>query len=299
MATVGESLEISCESCGAKVLIDALMRTARCPYCDSPSVVDRPASPDRPDPTFTIPFTVDRERAAKGIRQWIRGKRMAPRALRDARAEQVRGIYLPAYLYTATCDSLFSAVIGEVYETTRVDPRTRKVRRVREVEYHELKGRHACYLTDVVVTASAGLTNAEVEAIEPFDLQDLQRYAPALVSGWISEEPSIAQEESVRLAREEGQGRAAALLDRFMPGDSVRNLKRHTMLRGETADLVLLPVWVFAMRYHRNKPPVRFVVNGQTGKIWGTAPLSWTKIALIIAALGALLGLLALVRWLL
>ena len=140
MAPAAEPLEISCESCGAKVRIDALMRTARCPYCDSPSVVDRPASPDRPDPVFAIPFTVDREHAADGIRRWIRGKRMVPRALRLARAEQVRGIYLPAYLYSATCDSLYSAVIGETYETTRVDPRTRKVRRVREVEYHGLQG---------------------------------------------------------------------------------------------------------------------------------------------------------------
>ena len=71
------------------------------------------------------------------------------------------------------------------------------------------------------------------------------------------------------------------------------------MLRGETADLVLLPVWVFAMRYHRTKPPVRFVVNGQTGKIWGTAPLSWGKVALIVAAIVSLLWLIALVRWLL
>jgi hypothetical protein len=295
MATAADPLEITCESCGAKVVIEPLLRTARCPYCDSPSVVDRPISQDRPDPVFAIRFGIGREQAAAAIRAWIGGKWMAPRGLRRAKAEQVRGIYLPAYLYSAACDSLYSAVIGEVYYATRVDPRTKKARRVREIEFHELKGRHASYLTDVVVTASKGLTNAEIEAIEPFDLHDLMPYSPALISGWISEEPSLTPDESLALAREEGHGRAAILLDHFMPGDSVRNLKRHTMLRRETAELTLLPVWVFAMRYRRSKPPVRFVVNGQTGKVWGTAPLSWAKVALLVAAAAGLIGLIVLI----
>ena len=41
-------IEISCESCGARVVVEPLERTSRCPYCDSPSVVDRPATEDRP-----------------------------------------------------------------------------------------------------------------------------------------------------------------------------------------------------------------------------------------------------------
>ena len=281
------------------VVIDPLQRTARCPYCDSPAVVDRPATEDRPDPTFVLPVTIVRARAAEGIRQWLRGKWLAPRRLRHATAEQVRGIYVPASLYSASADSIYSAVIGEVYTTTRVDPRTRKVRRVQEVEYHELKGRHSSYLTDALVTASRGLDNHEVEAIEPFDLQQLAPYSPALVSGWMAEEPSVPREESLGLAREEAHGRVGVLLERFMPGDSFRSLKRHTMLRRESADLVLVPVWVFALRHHPNKPPVRFVVNGQTGKVTGTAPVSWAKIATIAAAILGLAALAALIGWLL
>ena len=58
MATDPQSIELACESCGARILIEPLMRTATCPYCDSPSVVDRPESPGRPDPVFAVGFAV-------------------------------------------------------------------------------------------------------------------------------------------------------------------------------------------------------------------------------------------------
>ena len=56
VAPAVNQIEISCESCGAKVVLDPLLRTARCPYCDSPSVVDRQATTDRPDPVFVVGF---------------------------------------------------------------------------------------------------------------------------------------------------------------------------------------------------------------------------------------------------
>ena len=75
-APTGE-IEISCESCGAKVVLEPLLRTARCPYCDSPSVVDRPATADRPDPVFVIGFAVDRNQAARLMREFIGRKKLA------------------------------------------------------------------------------------------------------------------------------------------------------------------------------------------------------------------------------
>ncbi len=299
MTVVPGHFEVRCESCGATTLCEPLMRTARCPYCDSPSVVDRPATEDRPDPVFVIPFSIEREAAAEGIRAWLRNRWMAPSALRRARPEQVTGVYLPTYLYSATTDTMYSAVVGEVYYATRVDPRSKKVRRVREIEYHDLKGEHAHHLKDVVVTASAGLPNDEIEAVEPFRLEGLRRYSPALVAGWVSEEPSMTREECKALAREEGTARIDELLRRFLPGDTLRGLKHHTRFKAESLDLTLLPLWVFAIRPRPGKPPIRFLVNGQTGAVHGSAPVSWAKVAAITAAVLGLAGLTALAGWLL
>ena len=54
----------------------------------------------------------------------------------------------------------------------------------------------------------------------------------------------------------------------------------------------MLPVWVLAIRYAKDKPLVRLVINGQTGKLWGRSPLSWPKIvASILFAIAVIVAI--------
>jgi hypothetical protein len=288
MEPLHQRVEVSCRSCGARILFEPLQRTTRCPYCDSPSVVDRPVTEDRPDPVFGFGFVLSRDEAARRMRRWIRGRRMAPFGLKDRSAENVKGVYLPAYLYSATAHTGYAASIGESYRD-----RDKK----RRTEYHQLAGKHSTYVADVLVTASRGIPNDEIEGIEPFDLGSLARYTPGLVSGWISEEPSLSREECRRLGRQEATARIDGMLRRFLPGDTVRDLRRHVELVDESIDLTLVPLWVFAIRYHDEKPPIRVLVNGQTGKVFGKVPVSWAKIGLIALGLLALVGLVRLIVW--
>jgi hypothetical protein len=206
----------------------------------------------------------------------------------------VTGVYVPAYLYSATSATVYSATIGEDYYVTEVsrDSKGRtRVRRTRKTEHCNLSGAHANYVGDVVVTASQGIANHELEAIEPFDLGGLRRYTPAMVSGWISEEPSLTREECLQLARSESTNAVGRLLHGFLPGDSHLDLRHTTTLHDETLDLALLPVWIFAIRYDEKKPPIRILVNGQTGKVGGRIPTSWTRVLKIAAAVLAILSL--------
>ena len=288
-----EKLEISCGSCGAKIVVEPVQRTSRCLYCDSPAVIDRPATTDRPDPVFAIGFSVDRQGALARVREFLRRRKLAPKGLRRAVAEKVRGVYAPGYLYSAISSSRYGARIGEDYwvtETTRDSKGRTRVRRKRKTEIRNLQGLHRTYVGDVVVSASRGIPNDELEAVEPFDLADLRRYAPGMVAGWISEEPTLTREECLDLARGESRTKVGGSLRAFMPGDSVRGLDHSTELDNESADLTLLPLWIFAMRYAEGKPPVRILVSGQTGKVWGDVPTSWAKIGFIVAVV---LGLLA------
>lgn len=294
MAVSTDRVEISCESCGAKVVVDPLERTLRCPYCDSPSVVDRQATTDRPDPVFGIGFAVDRKTAEGLVRAFIGRKKLAPAGLANAAAERVEGVYVPSYLYSAVAVSRYAARIGEDYwvtETVRDLKGRVSRRRKRKVELRDLQGPHRLYLSDILVTASTGLSNDELESVEPFNCGELRRFTPGLVAGWSAEEPSLTRNECLDLARREATENVGRLLRAFMPGDSVRGIDHRSEFELESADLTLLPVWVFAMRHEADRPPVRVLVNGQTGKVWGKVPTSWKKIGLIAAVV---LGLLAL-----
>jgi hypothetical protein len=291
-------ITLQCQECGAELALGQY-RTTVCPYCKCPTVVERPAAPDRPNPAFVLPFTVTREHATAAVRHWQSRLRLVRRSLDRATIEEIKGVYVPAYLYSAICSARYQAEIGENYTvvetyTTTVNGKTVTRTRTRTVtEWRSLSGEHAAYATDLIVTASRGLPNEELEHIEPFDLRTLRRYGAPLVSGWLVEEPSLTLAECTGLARGEAEQQEAARLAAFMPGDSHRGLTFHMTLRDESIDPILVPVWVLAIRPEPSRPAVRVVANGQSAEVWGPERLSPVKIILWVLAALALIALVA------
>lgn len=287
----------ACGQCGAALAFDGV-RSAVCPYCASPNFVERPPTPGRPDPQFVVTFAGDAEVAHRALDRWLGSRSwFADSALRRARVEDLRGIYAPAYLYSAIAQTDFTAQIGEHYQETETVTVTdaegkshEETRTVTRTEHRPLAGRHVGYVTDVVVSASGGLSNAELARIEPFDLKQMRRFSPALVAGFIAEEFARPLDECQRASRDEAVEQIGGQLRRFMPGDSFSDLTWRTSVRWETMDPILVPVWMFAVRYREDRPPLRVAINGQTGKISGKVPLAWWKIVAAIAVLAALIA---------
>ena len=69
-----------------------------------------------------------------------------------------------------------------------------------------------------------------------------------------------------------------------MPGDSHSGLNFKTWFDREGVDLVLVPMWVLALRWNDKKPALRILINGESAKAGGDAPLSPIKIALAVLA---------------
>ncbi|HET9450977.1 MAG TPA: hypothetical protein VFO83_08855 [Aggregicoccus sp.] len=292
-------MNLLCRNCGAQLQLEPQLRTATCPYCASPSVVEQPPSAERPAVEYVLGLAQPEAEVRARVAHWLRRRSLfAHSGVKRATVQELKGLYVPAYLYSAEAHTRFSAHIGENYTVTETytttDSQGRRVTRTRtriETEWYPLRGERAEYLQDVLVTASRGLSNAELESLEPFELRQLQRYSPALLSGWMAEEPSLAPPEGSAQASVECRALVERRLQRFLPGDSSRGLDFETRLANEALSLVLLPVWVSALRYDPERPPMRVLVNGQTGEVVGKVPLSPVKIAL--AVLASLLLLLA------
>lgn len=282
--------EIACQSCGAVLHVGANVRSTTCPYCASPSIIHRAPSHNRPEPAFLVAFVVNHDTASAAVRNWITSSSMFARSdFKRAVPQLTHGIYLPAYLYGAVASSQYAARIGENYTETETytttDSKGRTVTRTRTVtktEWRPLQGQHQCYIVDVLVTASSGVSNPALEAIEPFDLRSLRGYEDSFISGWLAEEPSRSKQECKQFAHDETLALVERKLSNFMPGDSFSNLQTNTDVTNEVIDLVLLPVWSYALRYADDQPPLQILVNGQTGRVGGKVPVSTTKIALTV-----------------
>jgi hypothetical protein len=82
----------------------------------------------------------------------------------------------------------------------------------------------------------------------------------------------LARDEAVRILRRE--------ITRQINADEVRNLRLRTSYSGIKFRHTLFPLWLSSYRY-RNKT-FNYMVNGQTGRFSGKAPVSALKVILTI-----------------
>lgn len=270
------ALALACPHCGAVVAVPAADRTATCLYCATPGMVERPASEERAQ--LVIPFSIGEATAISNVQRWL-GTRgfFAPSGLRAAVVEKPRGVYLPVGLFSALQHSTWEAFICEDR-----GPNSSEV-------WRSLSGEHSSWVMGIVVTASKWLSSEELQRIEPFRLGELRRLTPESLVGWAAEEPSRSDEEVLSLGRAGALRVVNAELFRFMPGDRHQGLKSSTVWAHEANDRALVPVWVLVARYDAQRPPLRVLVNGQTGAVGGDpvdpvdpVPSSRLKIALVV-----------------
>jgi hypothetical protein len=291
---------IRCQTCGAEVTTDLQQRSYVCPFCDSTYVIELPpqlAGTQRPE--FVIGFAIPPQEALAAYHRWIAQRGwFRPGDLKSTRIDdKLRGVYLPFWSFAMRAESRFWATIGEYWYRTQTytvltggRPTTR-TRRVRETEWWPLSGRHHAYYSGYLVSGSRGLSQSDAECIGPFELAALKRYEPYFLAGWLSEEYSVSRQEAEARCREEFLRREQQAVRDFLPGDTHRDVRVQTRLEQLESDLILLPVYVLTYRYRGRL--YRFLMNGQTGRIYGVKPVSWLRIGLAVAAAGLLAAAIA------
>jgi hypothetical protein len=125
------------------------------------------------------------------------------------------------------------------------------------------------------------------------DTARLVAYRPEYLAGWRAEEYAIELEQAWERALATIDASQRARCARDVPGDTHRALSVTNRSAEETFKHVLLPVWTASYRYR--DAVYRFLVNGQTGEVAGTAPYSAWNIALAVLAVVRLVAAAALV----
>jgi hypothetical protein len=254
---------------------DASAEALRCPFCGGVELEKRADAPVLA-PNAVVPFAVDKQQAVVAMRRWLgRGFWRPSDLARAALVVDLSAVFVPYWVFTARTYTNWTA------DTDQTPPRARG-------DWYPLAGEHRSTYDGVLVGASSVLTPAETHAIAPFDLSRAVPPNQVDLDNVIVEQFSVARKFARPLAKAGlEQLEADACRQAYVPGKA-RNVKVNVRIEALAGQPTLLPVWVMAYRYQDRV--YRFLLNGQTGRATGQAPVSWYKIsaAVAVAALVAL-----------
>ena len=280
---IEETRVTSCPNCGAQTEFDSDIHAAECPFCATPVVTDT-GTHRHIKPKGLLPFALDEKTARDEMTRWLGRLWFAPGGLQDyaRKGRAMSGIYVPYWTFDADTKSDYDGARGTHYYETRTVMREGKKQqvKVRKTRWRNVSGRVARFFDDVLVLASRSLPKRYTDALEPWDLSELQPYNPEFLAGF--------RAEGYQVELDEGFAEARAYMDRMIArdvkydigGDEQRIKRIDTTVSAVTFKHILLPVWLAAYKY-RGKT-YRFVVNGRTGRVQGERPWSAWKIAFAV-----------------
>jgi len=264
----------TCQSCGAQLLIDEHTTATTCCYCGSSALIQ-----ERLDgvlrPAGVIPFKINKEQAKQSFRLWLCKGIFTPSVFKQkATLEQIKGIYVPFWLYD------YRAEISATAECTRVYRERRGNTEFVHTDYYMAERQGASDYQKIPVDASEKMPDDMMDLMEPYHYSELKQFEMPYLSGYESEKYNYESSDTQMTERVEERVNAYILQDMrnsIMGYSTTRIVQNHISLHRNKAVYTLLPVWMITYRYKgENKS---FAINGQTGKQVGELPNSPVKIA--------------------
>ncbi len=285
---IEETRVLSCPNCAAQIEFEPNSHAAECPFCATPIVTDTGTS-RHIKPRGVLPFSIDERTGHKAMADWLGRLWFAPNGLQEyaRKGRRMQGIYVPYWTFDADTQSRYRGERGTVYYVTRTVMRDGKrvQQRVAKVRWRAVAGRVARFFDDVLVLASHSLPKRYTDALEPWDLAELEPYQPQYLAGFRAEAYTVDLADGYTQARQH----MARVIERDVRFDIAGDRQRIHDIDTDVSDVtfkhILLPIWLAAYKYRGET--YRFVINGRTGRVQGERP--WSVIKITIAVVLALL----------
>ncbi|HKE14149.1 MAG TPA: hypothetical protein VKB80_04780 [Kofleriaceae bacterium] len=277
---------LRCRECAAAVSYSAAAQAPQCGFCGAVMEVEQPEDPIEAA-QWLVPFSVDHEGAARALRAWL-GSRgwFRPRDLSAAAAiHTMRPLHWSAWVFDADASVTWAADSDMGSGRSAWAPHA---------------GSAGFEWRGILIPASRGLREPETARLAPGYAMD--RAVPIAQAGQPLEGGAI---EAFDVQRSAARRRIADAIESMavadlqarghIPGRRFRNVHASVLLSRLVTRRFVLPAWVAAYRYRG--AVYRTIVHGQEPSIvLGEAPISWSKVALLVGlALAVLLVILLLV----
>ena len=288
-------ITMKCAGCGAEVVVNTAEEMgARCHWCRHVLTVNEQV-PNGAVPDALLAFKISHDDAMAKINEFAGKRRMfADRAfVREFKAENVVGVYMP-YMVVDGKASADVAGHGEV-ETRQY---TRGSGNDKETYYdadvYEVQRHIDFTVDDLTIESSTERANMDtsvntnniINTILPFDTENAVKWNASYLTGFTSEkrdqdvthlQPEL-EDQLLSIARSQ----VVASVERYDRG--VRWERERLDVHGTRWVAMYLPVWLYSHQQQGGNGMVHYIaVNGRTGEVMGSVPVSRAR--LLVAAL--------------
>ncbi|MBQ4486922.1 MAG: hypothetical protein II936_07940 [Oscillospiraceae bacterium] len=279
-----------CKSCGAEIFCDHNTAASFCYYCHNPvSLSGRLEGKYRPD--MIIPFSLSRDKALELFKAHCRKKLFLPfNFLSDSTLEKMTGLYVPFWIADVNVDADITATSKEETSHSHGNKVTVTTRT------YDLRRSARMFFRGIPADGSRKIDDDVMDAIEPFDYNDLRNFDMSYLSGFYADKYDVDKLEVLPRIQERVDKAVTDRLLYDMRGHGVPVIKeKRIRLTNTNWRYMLLPAWFMTYKY--NGKVYTFALNGQTSKVAGRYPISPAKvfsmaaiIVAVITGIGILFG---------
>ena len=261
----------SCPSCGAELIGDQNTIAMVCPCCGNAQIVQKRIS-GMLKPNCCIPFQLEKKAAVDALKKFYQKKRLLPNLFSEEnRVNSMQGMYAPFWLFDAKANANITYKASKTgrtwsdnnYVYTRID-------------HYSVARRGSLDFEKVPVDGSKKLDDAYMDAIEPFDYQQIKDYQSAYLAGYSAEKYDVDAKASQERANARIKKSIETEFARSVTGYATVSVERSLVDVGSgKVSYALMPMWILNTKYKNQN--FQFIMNGQTGRIVGKLPVDRGK----------------------
>lgn len=275
---------LHCKNCGANQHVEENYKSLHCVYCGEPLIIEDILNEEWILPGAVVPFQLDKNKARQIFKNWVKKLWFAPNKLQKAalKPEGLHGLYIPYWTFDCNLYTTYQGMRGDYYYetvTVKTSNGTKKVP-VRKTRWRNASGEVSGFIDDILINASEKKGRSIPGGISSWNLKELVPFNQKYLSGFVTEKYTVSLKEGHQRSFHTAKETAYQWIRQDIGGDTQRITHTDIKLSNETFKHILLPVYISTYFYSGKE--YHFYINGQTGNISGTHPISFWKVFFLV-----------------
>ncbi len=281
----GDFKSYSCSECGTALARPSEEPLTQCPFCLGEELEEDERHQEVITPTGVIPFTISQQQARDQLHGAFRNFFLAENLRQLAEPDQIRGVYVPFFLYDVLTRNSWRTESGfKVLKFAKEKP-------VERTAWENTGGYYENFFEGFSLSQTQGAP--ELDLVLPYDFGRCVPYDPRFLRSFSTELYQIKEVDTFDTVDRQLSEKIRAEIKKRAVGQEQKEPKISSEKFALDFRHVLVPLWVGV--FHYQGETFQYLINGQTGEMAGERPLSTRRMMIAVGSAVGLLGLLTII----